>query len=163
MKKLTILVIIIGSMLTLACSSLKAPVIQQIESVKNYKYIYITPTSELTSGYSDVYKGYGGGKTQSVNPADVISGIMFKQGFIRLPELNNDLLEETLIINYGEGGKRTIVLGYAIEITIQFISAKSKNIVCTCTAEGRSSSGLGQTEADAIRTAINDALNPLFK
>lgn len=64
---------------------LKAPVINQIEPIESYKYVYITPTSELTSGSSGVYGRaygvYGGGSTKTINLSDVISGILLKQGY----------------------------------------------------------------------------------
>lgn len=160
MKK--ILYFVLVAVLMAACASMKAPVINQIESLDGYKYVYITPTSELTSGSSGVYGGkygvYGSGSTKTINPSDVISGIMLKQGYIRLPELNPELLDQTLIVNYGESGRRNVNLGYSIEVTIQFLSAKTNMPVCICTAEGQ-----GSTEADDIRIAINRALAPLFK
>lgn len=144
------------------CASMKAPIINQIESIESYKYVYITPTSELISGSSGVYGGaygvYGGGSTKTINPSDVISGILLKQGYIRLPELKQELIDKTLIVNYGESGRRNLNLGYSIEVTIQFLSAKTNMPVCICTAEGQ-----GSTEADDIRIAINRALTPLFK
>lgn len=150
------------AVLMAACASMKAPIINQIESFDGYKYVYITPTSELTSGSSGVYGGkygvYGGGSTKTINPGDVISGILLKQGYIRLPELKPELLEQTLIVNYGESGRRNVNLGYSIEVTIQFLSAKTNMPVCICTAEGQ-----GSTEADDIRIAINRAMSPLFK
>ena len=87
----------------------------------------------------------------------MISGILIKQGFVRLPELNPQILDETLIVNYGESGRRNLNFGYSIEVTIQFVSAKTNQPVCVCTAEGQ-----GSTEADDIRIAINRALTPLF-
>ena len=160
MKKFFYLVLV--AVIMVACASMKAPIINQIESLDNYKYIYITPTSELTSGSSGIYGGkyglYGGGSTKTINPSDVISGIMLKQGYIRLPELNPELLDKTLIVNYGESGRRNVNLGYSIEVTIQFLSARTNMPVCICTAEGQ-----GSTEADDIRIAINRALAPLFK
>ena len=116
----------------------------------------------MTSGSSGIYGGkyglYGGGSTKTINPSDVISGIMLKQGYIRLPELNPEVLDKTLIVNYGESGRRNVNLGYSIEVTIQFLSARTNMPVCICTAEGQ-----GSTEADDIRIAINRALAPLFK
>lgn len=160
MKKFFYLVLV--AVIMVACASMKAPIINQIESLDNYKYIYITPTSELISGSSGIYGGkygvYGGGSTKTINPSDVISGIMLKQGYIRLPELNPELLDKTLIVNYGESGRRNVNLGYSIEVTIQFLSARTNMPVCICTAEGQ-----GSTEADDIRIAINRALAPLFK
>ena len=145
-----------------ACASMKVPTVQQFESLDAYKYVFIMPTAELTSGSSGVYGGnygvYGGGSTKTINPSDVISGILLKQGYIRIPELNPGLLDETLIVNYGESGRRNVNLGYSIEVTIQFLSAKTNKPVCVCTAEGQ-----GSTEADDIWIAINRALSPLFK
>ena len=162
MKILRDLSVAIICMIIVGCASMKAPIINQIESFDGYKYVYITPTSELTSGSSGVYGGkygvYGGGSTKTINPGDVISGILLKQGYIRLPELKPELLEQTLIVNYGESGRRNVNFGYSIEVTIQFLSAKTNMPVCICTAEGQ-----GSTEADDIRIAINRAMNPLFK
>ena len=101
---------------------------------------------------------YSSGK--SVNPSDVITGILTKEGFIALPELKPELTDQTLIVNYGESGKRVIAWGlggYTIEVTIQFISAKSHTLICSCTAEGQ-----GSTEADDIREAITRCLSGLL-
>lgn len=148
------------SILLLCSCAMHKPVIQKYEPLDSYKYVYITPTSELTSS-SGVYGnrfGVYGGISKSVNPADLISGILIKKGYIRLPELKQELLEETLIVNYGESGRRNVNLGYSIEVTIQFLSAKTNQLVCVCTAEGQ-----GSTEADDIRKAINRALESLLK
>ena len=147
-------IFVLSSLLLVSCASMKAPIINQIGSMDGFKYVYITPTSEVTSG--SIANSYG--VTKTLNPSDVISGLLIKQGFIRLPELNPQLLDETLIVNYGESGRRNVNLGYSIEVTIQFLSAKNNMPVCVCTAEGQ-----GTTEADDIRIAINRALKPLFK
>ena len=60
-------------------------------------------------------------------------------------------------MNYGESGKRNRGLGYTIEVTIQFISAKTHAPICSCTAEGQ-----GETEADDIREAITRCLSGLL-
>ena len=153
---------ILCTVLFVGCGSLKSPVIQQNEPIKSYKYFYITPTAELTSSSGGVYGGrygvYGGSTTKSLNPSDVISGTLLKQGMIRLPELDTELLDQTLVVNYGESGRRNLNMGYTIEVTIQFLQARTHSVVCICTAEGQ-----GSTEADDIRIAINRALEPLFK
>ncbi len=126
-----------------------------------YKYAYIPQTKELTSSAGGAYGGqygiYGASTTKSVNPSDVIAGILIKEGYIILPELKSNLSDETLIVNYGESGTRNRGLGYTIEVTIQFISAKTSEMICSCTAEGQ-----GETEADDIRQAITRALSELF-
>ena len=135
------------------CAPLRMPVIVRNAPIEMYKYAYISPTKELTSSIGGTYGGqygiYGSSTTKSVNPSDVIAGILIKEGYIILPELKPELSNETLIVNYG--------LGYTIEVTIQFSSAKTNEMICSCTAEGQ-----GETEADDIRQAIRRALTSLF-
>ena len=140
------------------CRALKTPIIVGNVPAQTYRYVYISPTKELTSGAGGAYNGYGSMSTKSVNPSDVIAGELIKKGFIILPELNSELNDKTLIVSYGESGRHNRGLGYTIEVTIQFISAKSHEVVCTCTAEGQ-----GETEADDIRQAIRRALSSLFE
>lgn len=144
-----------------SCAPLRLPVIVKNAPIETYKYAYISPTKELTSSSGGTYGGqygiYGSSTTKSVNPSDVIAGVLIKEGFIILPELKSELSNETLIVNYGESGRRNRGLGYTIEVTIQFISAESKQMICSCTAEGQ-----GETEADDIRQAIRRALEGVF-
>ena len=49
--------------------------------------------------------------------------MLLKQGMISLPELDPELLDKTLVVNYGESGRRNLNLGYSIEVTIQFLQA----------------------------------------
>ena len=62
-------------------------------------------TSSSGGVYGGAYGVYGSTTSKSVNPTDVITGILAKEGFIRLPELKTDLYSETLIVNYGESGR----------------------------------------------------------
>lgn len=144
-----------------SCGALKTPVIVRNAPIERYKYVFITPTEELTSSvkgiYGELYGIYGALMTKSVNPSDVISGELMKNGFVVLPELKSELSNKTLIVNYGESGRRNRGLDYTIEVTIQFISAETHELVCSCTAEGQ-----GTTEADDIRKAIRRALSGLF-
>lgn len=144
-----------------SCAPLRQPVIVKNAPIETFKYAYISPTKELTSSSGETYGGrygiYGVSTTRSVNPSDVIAGVLIKEGFIILPELKSELSNETLIVNYGESGRRNRGLGYTIEVTIQFISAETKQMICSCTAEGQ-----GETEADDIRQAIRRALEGLF-
>ena len=162
MKRIQLLSIAILTLLLFdSCGSLKAPAIHQFSSIDGYRYVFITPTAELTSSTSVAYavgNGLYGNTSKTINPSDVISGIFLKNGFIRLPELKPDLLDQTIIVNYGESGRRNKGLGYTIEVTIQILSAKSSEPICICTAEGQ-----GETEADDVRIAINRALTPLFE
>jgi len=160
MKTIRFLAIILVSILINSCAILKPPTIIKNDTLENYKYIYIYPTNSLTSSSGATYSGQYYSSSKSVNPSDVITGILTKEGFIRIPELKDELTDQTLIVNYGESGKRNIaggLFGYTIEVTIQFISAKSHTIICSCTAEG-----LGETEADDIRKAITRCLSGLL-
>ena len=163
MKRIYILSIALFCLMFSGCGSAKlnAPTIQEYSSIKGYKYVYITPTAELTSSNNSVYSVgkhvYGGGSTKTINPSDVISGIFLKNGFIRLPELKSELLDQTIVVNYGESGRRNTTFGYTIEVTIQILTANTSDPICICTAEGQ-----GETEADDVRIAINRALSPLF-
>ena len=136
------------------CASMRPPVIHTYDdSIENYRYFYISPTGDYTSSsgvYGNQYGVYGG-TTKSINPASLISGILFKN------EVNPNNAKETMIVNFGETGRRNVNLGYSIEVTIQFISAYTQRPICTCTAEGQ-----GETEADDVRKAIQSALKPLF-
>ncbi len=150
------------SILMLAsCAPLRVPVIVKNVPIETFKYVYISPTKELTSSSGGTFGGeygiYGSSTTKSVNPSDVIAGVLIKEGFVILPELKSELSNETLIVNYGESGRRNRGWGYTIEVTIQFISAETQQMMCSCTAEGQ-----GETEADDIRQAIRRALSGLF-
>ncbi len=143
------------------CASMRPPVINTYDdSVFNYKYFYVSPTGNYTSSsgvYGNQYGVYGG-TTKSTNPGAIISGILFKNGFIQVNEVNPRNAQETMLVNFGETGRRSVNLGYSIEVTIQFISASTQQPICSCTAEGQ-----GETEADDVRKAILRALEPLFK
>lgn len=154
--------LLIISLLAIAgCAPMRPAVINTYnDSIFNYKYFYISPTGNYTSRtgiYGNQYGVYGG-STKSINPATIISGILFKNGFIQVNEVNPNNAKETMIVNFGETGRRNVNLGYSIEITIQFVSASTQYPICSCTAEGQ-----GETEADDIRKAIRRALDPLFK
>lgn len=145
-----------------SCVSLKPTIVTRNSSFDGYRYVYIMPTSELTSSTGSVYGStsgtYGLSQTKSINPSDVIAGYLLKKGFIRLPEINPELNSETIVVNYGESGRRSVFMaGYTIEVTIQFLDANSHTVICSGTAEG-----MGSTEADDIRIAINRCLDEIF-
>jgi len=147
------------------CASMRPPVINTYDdSVFNYKYFYVSPTKDYTSRsssqfYANQYGAYGReGDTKITNPGSVILGILLKNGFVPVNEVNPDNAQETMLVNFGEAGRRSVNLGYSIEVTIQFVSASTQRPICSCTAEGQ-----GETEADDVREAIQRALEPLFK
>jgi hypothetical protein len=138
--------------------SLKQVVILNKQDYNRFKYFYITPSATLTSGTGVIYGLNGTTVSKSVNPSDLISGILTKKNFIRLSQLNPDLSAQTMIVNFGESGRRDTGLGgYTIEVTIQFVSYYNNEIISSCTAEGQ-----GATEADDVRIAIERCLNKLM-
>ena len=150
MKVLKLITFAIFLMLISSCATLKPVTHTGNTSLTGYKYAYITPTSGLSSSsggvYGNAYGVYGGTVSKSINPADIISGILMKNGFTLI-----------LIVNYGETGRRNVFIGYTIEITLQILSADNLEILCTTTAEG-----MGETEADDIRIAITRAMETIF-
>lgn len=140
-----------------SCVTLQPATVIKNGNIKNYKYIYISQTKSLTSSIGTSINGQYYSTSKSVNPRDVIVGILVKEGYILIPELKDEISGETLIINYGESGRRSTGLGsYTIEVTIQFTSS-TNSLVCSCTAEGQ-----GSTEADDIRQAITRCLNKII-
>lgn len=142
------------------CVTLQPPTVNRMATLDNYKYFYITPTQDLFSSAGTTVSGEYYSTSKTINPSDAISGALIKRGYVRLPNIDNDKKHETFIVNYGESGRRDILgglLGYAMEITMQFVSAINHQPICVTTAEG-----LGSTEADDIRIAINRAIDALF-
>ena len=157
MKVLKLITFAIFLMLISSCATLKPVTLTGNTSLTGYKYAYITPTSSSGGVYGNAYGVYGGTVSKSINPADIISGILMKNGFTLIPELNEDVKDRTIIVNYGETGRRNVFIGYTIEITLQILSADNLEILCTTTAEG-----MGETEADDIRIAITRAMETIF-
>ena len=160
MKVLKLTIIFLCCIMCNSCSvKLLSPTVTNISSLNGYKYFYITPTEEKTSTSGYVYNGVGGSSTHSVNPADVITGGLVKKGYTRIPELKPENLDKTFIINYGETGRRqaTIFID-TVEVTLQFITADTHEVILISTAEGS-----GGTEADDIRVAIGRCLNAIFQ
>ena len=50
--------------------------------------------------------------SQSVNPRDVIAGMLSKKGYIILNELDDRFRHETVIVNYGESNRRNFCIGW---------------------------------------------------
>jgi hypothetical protein len=164
MKSLRLLSVLCCIFFISSCVSLRPTRVTCHTPLVGYRYVYITPTAALTSGTGSVYGSnygvYGSSVSKSVNPSDIIAGYLIRKGYIQITQIKPELASQTLIINYGETGRRNIwggLLGYTIEITLQFISAQTHEVVCTSTAEG-----VGSTEADDIRIAINRALEEVF-
>lgn len=165
MKRLIFFCLFISA-ISLGCKVFKPllpPKVVLNSPISDFKYVVLPNTGSKNSNYTALYGGafnmYSSNTTQSVNPKDIISGILMKKGFIIIPEVKDELREKTLIVNYGESGKRMTGLGgYTLEVTISFISAKNLDIVGTCVAEGQ-----GSTESDDIRIAIQRCLDAIIQ
>lgn len=139
------------------CTTLKPVSVIKNDLIENYQYVVINSTESLTASAGSLINGTFYAVEKTVNPSDIISGYLAKKGFIILTETQAELNDKTLIINYGESGRRNVFWGYTIEITLQFISAETKQLLFSSTAEG-----MGYTEADDIREALTRALDALF-
>ncbi|MBD5440762.1 MAG: DUF4136 domain-containing protein [Treponema sp.] len=158
-KALLIIFLTLCAVLT-GCVTLQPATVIKNDDMNNYQYLIINGTTSLTSGTGQTINGIYYSESKSVNPRDVISGYMAKKGFIILSETERMplYLDKTLIVNYGESGRRDVFWGYTTEVTIQFISPETKQLVFSSTAEG-----IGSTEADDIKKAITRALDALFE
>ena len=96
------LLVICTILLVNGCAPLRTPVITRNAPIEMYKYVYISPTKELTSSTGGTYGGqygiYGSSTTKSVNPSDVIAGILIKEGYVILPKLKSELSNESSIM-----------------------------------------------------------------
>lgn len=159
MKRLVLFALV--AMLTFAsCGMLNAPVSSVKGNLYKYSYVYVIPTSAVTSS-SGVYGGqYGvyGGATKTINPSEVISGYLMKRGYTPVPNVIDELADKTLIVSYGYTGRRSLGLfAYASCIIIQMRNAKTHEMVASCEAEG-----CGDDETDDILQAIYSGLDDIF-
>ncbi|MWV62504.1 DUF4136 domain-containing protein [Helicobacter saguini] len=145
------------SAVVVGCAVLKEPEVKRFKDMSNYKYAIVGQTQHVSSsiGYGSVgnLSGYSGSVSKSVNPSEVITGILMKKGYIIVDKAEND---STFMVTYGQGDKRNVLGGlggYTLGVTIQMLDAKSKEALFVCSAEGK-----GSTEADDIRIAIERCL-----
>ncbi len=161
MKALKFFFLLVASTIVLSgCTTLKPVVLSINNSLEGYKYIYITPTSSITSSTGANTDSNSSVVLSSVNPSSVIAGFLMKKAFVQLPELREELKSETLIINYGESDKQKVSIespSQFVEVTIQILSADDLRIVSLVTG-----TGTARTEADAIRVAIKRCMETLY-
>lgn len=165
MKALRHIIILLSISLGLTSCGVMVPQKATISSkpdLSMYKYVYITPTAEKTSltggTYGNQYGVYGSTSSKSITPSDVIAGYFMKQGFVRIPEINEAQKPQTIVVNYGESGRKNYGLGYSIEVTIQLLDATTYELICNSAAEG-----MGETEADDVRIATTKCLDAIFQ
>lgn len=139
------------------CGILRPSVTIIKDNFKNYKFVYVPSTQSLQSSSSYSFGSVSYPYSKSVNPRDVIAGRFSKYGFVIVNSLEDRFRKETIIVNYGQSGKRDLLFGYALEVTLQIQSAETGELLATVSAEGK-----GSTEADDIREAITRAVDALF-
>ena len=159
------IIVLLSISLVLASCSVMVPqnaTISTRPDLSKYKYVYITPTTEKTSvtggTYGNQYGVYGSTSSRSISPADLIAGYFMKQGFVRIPEINEEQKAQTIVVNYGESGRVSYILAYSIEVTIQLLDAATYELICSSTAEG-----MGETETDDVRKATIKCLDAIFQ
>lgn len=145
------------------CAILKPVESKKFGDISAYKYAVIGQTQTLGSSAGSGYVGYGTGGgfmisvSKSVNPSDVIAGILMNKGFIIVDSTTNP--KQTLLVKYGQGDKRNVLGGlggYTLEVSIQILDFTTNEPLFTCKAEGQ-----GETESDDIREAITRCLQDL--
>lgn len=114
-----------------SCSLLlKKPSVKKYAPLEAYKYVLIGNEKSVMRGYDYAY-------SQRDDLQEILQGELMKRGFIILQEFRPELSSRTLLVNYAVSNKRDLSPSdYAIEVTLQFVSASSHNLVAVATAEG---------------------------
>ncbi len=147
--------------LAAGCAILKEPEIIKRGEVKDYKYVVLPSAANLSSSsggvYGNQYGVYGSSSSKEMNPSRTIEGILLKKGLLSTDAVTPEKKDKTLIVKYGESGRRDVaggLGGYTLEVTIAIIAARTEEMVYSCVAEGQ-----GSTEVDDIREAIHRCLS----
>jgi hypothetical protein len=153
MKKIVKNTLVIVTLLTiLSCGTTKyLPVsVSQRQSFDKYKYVYV-----------DVINSRG---SYSYHGCEVLAGLLMKKGFVVLNysqylNMSYSTAQNTMKVSYGAGGKRSVGFtgGFTREVTLQFVSATTSDIICICTAEG-----MGSSELDDVEVAVTRCIQKLF-
>lgn len=152
------------SVLASGCAAiLKPPVIIKHGEIKDFSFVVLPKAATLSSGSGGVYGNqfgvYGETSNKEISPSNKIEGVLLKKGLFSTDIVTPENENKTLIVKYGESGKRDVaggLGGYTLEVTIAIFAAKTNEIVYSCVAEGQ-----GSTEADDIREAILRCLSSL--
>ena len=160
MNKVLLFIVAVAFLLT-SCSVSKYSSVNQYSSFDEYKYFVVTEASSVvgsTGGaYGNQFGVYGSQVTKTANPTDLIAGHLMKKGFIRLSSTNEDRDEKTMIVSYGDGGRHMLFWGYATEVILQFLDAKTMDVIAVVSA-----AAMGETESDKVKKAINKCFKVLF-
>ena len=151
------------SFLLSGCAILKEPEIVKRGDIQDYKYVVLPGAASLTSSsggiYGNEYGIYGSSSSKQLNPRSIIEGILLKKGLLSVESVTEEKRNRTLIVKYGESGRRDVaggLGGYTLEVTIAIITANTDGLIYSCVAEGQ-----GSTEVDDIRDAIHRCLSEI--
>lgn len=140
---------------------IKERTVKKYSETSKYQFVLIPSTSDLVSSssgmYGNQYGMYGSSQSKQLNPSSVIEGLLLKKGLTSVNKVTPEIEDRTLVVKYGESGRRNVaggLGGYTLEVTIKFLSATTQEPVFLCTAEGQ-----GETEVDDIRDAITRCLS----
>lgn len=126
-----------------------------------YQYFHVNDTNILTStdGFvsGNQYGTYGYTTSESLDPAEIIAGFFTKKGFVSLPYSLTGYPEKTFIVTCNESGRRVGLLGYSIEVTLQFIDAQTNRPLINVTAKGPMDS-----EVNSKRRAIENCFKLIY-
>lgn len=158
-KKLFILLATALMLIGCGATSSTVPTAKISGDLSRYQYVYVVPTSGVTSGGGVYSTGYGvyGGDTHTVNPSELITGYLMKLGYSVLPSLVPDLAEHTIVVTYGNTGTSSVLVAKSGAI-IQVRDAKTHQLIATSEAEGTSL----EDETYAVKRAIYTALDNIF-
>ena len=149
------------SVVASGCAILKEPEITKRGEIHEYSFVVLPESENLASSsggiFGNQYGVYGSTASKEINPSNVIEGILLKRGLISTDTVPSENRDKTLIVKYGESGRRDVaggLGGYTLEVTIAIVAAETNEIIYSCVAEGQ-----GSTEVDDIREAIHRCLS----
>ena len=125
----------------------------------NFQFFVIPETGNISSSsgsiHANQFNAFGSFSRKELNPGSLIEGLLLKKGLSRVPQASPAIQNRTLLVNYGQSGRRNVGIfgAYTLEVTIKLLKATTLEPVFFCTAEG-----MGSTEADDIRVAITRCL-----
>ncbi|WP_341679186.1 hypothetical protein [Niveibacterium sp. SC-1] len=139
-----------------ACVSLNpATQTQAAPTINAYKFVVIPDTGVVTSALTASQPG----GLKEVEPGTFIAEALAKKGITEVPRVEPAQAAQTLLVKYDRLGSRSMAMGwrgYAQEISIDLVDAKTSRSVYTCKAEG-----WGQTAIDDIKVAVGRCLEGL--
>lgn len=159
MKRLFIFLAVITALIGCGTTAGTVPTAKISGDLSRYQYVFVVPTSGVTSGSGVYSTGYGvyGGDTHTVNPSELITGYLMKLGYSALPSIVPDLAEHTIVVTYGNTGTSSVFVAQS-GVIIQVRDAKTHELIATSEAEGTSL----EDETYAVKQAIYRALDNIF-